>query len=123
MAQHLLLLSYDDELHKCHFLCGEERNITVGNDLSDTVTFPTLPERLSIIWDGTSCIIGETKLASHDRVTIHLNDKPLRAYVIDASHAYSFDVSSKRSVLIGAIRRYSIKGYESGRFTLSGVTG
>lgn len=102
MAQHLLLLSYDDELHKCHFLCGEERNITVGNDLSDTVTFPTLPERLSIIWDGTSCIIGETKLASHDRVTIHLNDKPLRAYVIDASHAYSFDVSSKRSVTIGA---------------------
>ncbi|PFP16134.1 hypothetical protein COJ96_26910 [Bacillus sp. AFS073361] len=76
MTQRLLLLSYKDHLHKCHLTINEPKTITVGNDLSNTMTFIDLHPGLSIMWDGAACTIGEQQLRVNECLTFKLMMMP-----------------------------------------------
>ncbi len=100
MAQHMLLLSYEDELHKCQ-LNDEPADITVGNDISDTVTFHALTDRFIIHWDGEMASIEEQNVHPNEQATILADNKPLTIYCLDCSNGRAFDVSTKRSITFG----------------------
>lgn len=102
MAQQMLLLSYDDELHKCQLTKDEHKEVTVGNNVSDTVTFQTVPTSFSVNWDGEKCEIAEQTLHLNDQLVIHLENRPMHFYLIDGSSWKTFDTSSKRSITFGA---------------------
>jgi len=102
MAQRLLLLSYGDQLHKCHLATDDLKKITVGNDWSDTVTFLDINISLSIEWTGEECKIGEQSLRMNEHVTIKEGNRPLHLYLIDDSKWHMYDTSGKYSLTIGS---------------------
>ncbi len=102
MAQRLLLLSFKDQLHKCHLMINEPKSLTVGNDWSNTITFKDLHTSLMIDWDGVSCIIDEQQLQLNECLTLKQQNDPIRFYLVEENEWCRYDTAQHYSVTFGA---------------------
>ncbi|WP_147536200.1 type VII secretion protein EssC [Bacillus marasmi] len=102
MAQRLLLLSCGEQLHKCHLKVNEPRKLSIGNDLSNTITFSDLKYSLSIIWNGVSCMIGENQLQLNKQLTLKHHDFTMRLFLMEETQANVYDMTQCFSVTVGS---------------------
>ncbi|MEW8987648.1 MAG: FtsK/SpoIIIE N-terminal domain-containing protein [Bacillus sp. (in: firmicutes)] len=102
MAQRLLLLSCGEQLHKCHLKDNEPRKLSIGNDLSNTITFSDLKYSLSIIWNGESCMIGENQLQLNKQLTLKHHDFTMRLFLMEETQANVYDMTQCFSVTVGS---------------------
>lgn len=100
MAQKTLVISYGDQLHKCHLPENDAKEITIGNDWSRTVTFLALDHSLSVTWDGKACNIEGNVLHINESLTINQAD-PLHFYLTDVKERHIYDTTGKHSVTFG----------------------
>ncbi|WP_449354459.1 type VII secretion protein EssC [Virgibacillus natechei] len=102
MAENILTVSYKDQLHTCHLPDGEEKEITIGNDWADTVTFLPLEQRLQAAWDGKACTIEDKMLHVNGQTTIQTESHPMHFYLSDAKDGDVYDIAAKRSITFGS---------------------
>lgn len=102
MAQRLLLLSYKDQLHKCHLNVREPKSIFVGEDGSNTITFIDLHQSLSIEWDGEQCKIGDKLLRVNERLTWNHDVNPVHLALIEESDWCVYDTTQHFSITFGS---------------------
>ncbi|MEW9676388.1 type VII secretion protein EssC [Lentibacillus sp. L22] len=100
MAQKTLMVSYSDQLHKCHLPDNTPKELTVGNDWADTVTFFTLDRSIAVHWDGEVCYIADQVLHKNKQLTIAA-DQPIHFYLMDKMEGQIYDVAGKRSITFG----------------------
>lgn len=100
MAQKTLVVSYNYQLHKCHLTIGTPKEMTVGNDWSDTLTFLTLDQSISINWDGEFCYIGDQLLNQHKQLTV-ANGGTADFFLTDSTEVQIYDTAGKHSITFG----------------------
>lgn len=99
MAQKSLMVTYNNQLHKCH-LPEEASDITIGSEWSHSITFPELNQLLIINWDGANGFIDGKILTKH--TTIPINDKPMDFYLIHQAMLFVFDIAGKNTITVGS---------------------
>lgn len=102
MAQQILMLSYGDQLHKCHLPESEQQEMTIGNDWSDTVTLPALDQSISVAWDGKACNIKGNTLHMNEQLTIHIENSPMHFYLSHFENSKVYDTADKHSITFSA---------------------
>jgi len=101
MAQRLLLLSYKNQLHKCH-LNNEPKRLTIGSEWSNTITFIELNPSLEIYWDGAGCKIGEKLLCVNESLTLKHHDDFIHLYLKETNEWCIYDTTQHFNITIGA---------------------
>jgi len=102
MAQRLLLISYRDQLHKCHLNTNEPKSITVGHDWADTITFSDLHPAIALDWDGEVCKLAEEQLRVNESLEIKHRDDLITVYLKEEKEWSVYDISQRHSITVGA---------------------
>ncbi|ULT57356.1 type VII secretion protein EssC [Neobacillus drentensis] len=102
MAHRLLLISYRDQLHKCHLNKNEPKHISVGPDWTDTITFSELDSAIDLDWDGEVCKMAENQLRVNDRLEMKHRDDLITIYLKEEKEWPVFDITQCRSITVGA---------------------
>ncbi|NMD71576.1 type VII secretion protein EssC [Bacillus sp. DNRA2] len=102
MAQRLLLLSCGEQLHKCHLKVNEPKKLTIGNDLSSTITFSNFDYSLSIGWNGESCLVGENQLNVNERLKLKHHDFTMQLFLIESKQPYVYDTTQRYNLTFGS---------------------
>ncbi|WP_018664842.1 type VII secretion protein EssC [Heyndrickxia acidiproducens] len=101
MAQKLLLVSYGDQLHKCHFQTDEAKTVEIGSGPSAQFQFPGWEEPLEIKWDGKKCKAGEQVLPEETLVTLNAKHGPAGVYFIGEQSRQRYDISDQTALTFG----------------------
>ncbi|QTN00543.1 type VII secretion protein EssC [Sediminibacillus dalangtanensis] len=99
MAEKLLMVTYRQQLHKCHLHESAAKQVTIGPDWSDALAFPDMERSLSGQWDGKRCTIEGNKVEEH--VSIQVADEQLDAFLLDTNDMHAFDTAGKDIVTFG----------------------
>ncbi len=91
------MISYGDQLHKCHLPDDEQKEITIGNDWSDTVTFAALDQSFSVKWDGKVCHVKGKTLQMNEQLILG----EVFFYLIDPNEWHIYDVAGKQGITFG----------------------
>lgn len=102
MAQRLLLLSCGEQLHKCHLKVNEPKKLTIGNDLSSTITFSNFDYSLSIGWNGESCLVGENQLHVNERLKLKHHDFTMQLFLIESKQPCVYDTTQRYNLTFGS---------------------
>ncbi len=100
MAQKSLLITYNNQMHKCHLTEKEPREITIGNDWSHSVTFPDLNQTITVNWNGSVCEIEGNTI--HENWQLPVLGKQLEIYLIDHAKRKIYDTSGIENITVGA---------------------
>ncbi|QKY69802.1 type VII secretion protein EssC [Lentibacillus sp. CBA3610] len=101
MAQKTLIVSYSDQLHKCHLIDGNPKEMTVGDDWNDTVTFSTLGLSIAVMWDGEECYINDQLLEKYKQLTV-TDDDTVKFYLTETTDIHIYDIAGRHSITFGA---------------------
>ncbi|WP_160724841.1 type VII secretion protein EssC [Bacillus sp. USDA818B3_A] len=101
MAQRLLLLEFKSQLHKCHLHTNEKKSITIGNDWSNTITFPELIPSIVVEWDGEVCKMAENQLRVNERLEIKHQNGLITVYLREENQWSVYDTTQRHSITIG----------------------
>ncbi|MEI3604073.1 type VII secretion protein EssC [Pseudogracilibacillus sp. SE30717A] len=103
MTQYELIVSYDDQLHKSILSQDVESELTIGNSLSNDVTFEGLIETISVNWNGDSCMVNDRLLEMNDYLEFTVEQRTMKCYLIalDPKSMYVFDCTSALNITIG----------------------
>ncbi|MBU9723484.1 MULTISPECIES: type VII secretion protein EssC [Bacillaceae] len=101
MSHKTLWIKFENQLHKCRVAEGTPRIIKIGNEWTDTVTFPQLKEPFSINWDGEVCEILIHQLKGNDGLTLGLDEGEMSFYLSDTRERLIYDTTGKLSVSFG----------------------
>lgn len=99
MAQKLLLLTYNNQLHKCHLTDNNSRNITIGNAWSDDITYTNINETIKVNWNGSVCEIEGNKW--HAQWQQSVSGEPMEFYLLDNEKRKIYDITGKNTITIG----------------------
>lgn len=99
MATKLLMITYNNQLHKCHLTDNEPIEITIGKEWSNVITFPDLLEQLTVYWDGSSLIFEGKPFNQYFQH--NLIEKTIEFYLLDEEKNKIYDIVGKQSILIG----------------------
>ncbi|MGG0396709.1 type VII secretion protein EssC [Bacillus toyonensis] len=98
----LLTISYGNQLHKCHLNPKKSELVTIGSELSDTVTYADLETRVVVKWDGEAWKLEGQLLCVNEHVTLDITkEKQMHFYLMDAGEEYVYDMASKFSISFG----------------------
>lgn len=97
MGQNTLMVSYGDQLHKCHLQDGTPQELTMGNDWSCEMTFLTFHSNIDVKWDGKLCHINGRLLTKNKKMTI-AGEEPICFYLIDPTEDLIFDIAGKHNI-------------------------
>ncbi|MEN1967623.1 type VII secretion protein EssC [Lentibacillus sp. N15] len=100
MAQKTLMVSYGDQLHKCHLPDETPKELTVGNERADAMTFFSLDRSVNVSWDGDVCHIDDHLLHINEQLTV-TGELPIHFYLTDATESHIYDIAGKRSITFG----------------------
>ena len=112
MTDPILLAGYDKQLHKCVLKKGEPKELTIGSDLKDSLTFSSINETLSIYWDGAECQLENQRLSSGE-LTLDLGGETLRLYLSNLNDKTVFDISASNTVTIGKHKNDDIQLHQT----------
>lgn len=99
MAQKLLLLTYSNQLHKCHLTDNNSRDITIGNAWTDDITYTNINETIKVNWNGSVCEIEGNKW--HDHWQQSVSGEPMEFYLLDNEKRKIYDITGKNTITIG----------------------
>lgn len=99
MIDKTLIVTYGNQSHK-YGLRNKKKDIIVGNQLSDTITFPSLQEKIKVEWDGDTCTVNRQPLENHLRLTLMAGDR-MHFYLIDPSERHILDTAGRDYFSIG----------------------
>lgn len=99
--QCLLLVSCGDQLHKCHLQIHEPQKLTLGNDLSDTITFTNLQQPFFIEWDGECCKIGDRQLRVNEQMTVSRIGDVIHFFLTEERKGEVYDATPHYSIAFG----------------------
>ncbi|EUJ23536.1 FtsK/SpoIIIE family DNA segregation ATPase [Listeria grandensis FSL F6-0971] len=102
MEKQLLTISYGNQLHKCQL--DPKKEVTIGGDLSHTVTYDNLADSLQVIWkeDAEQWFLGDLPLALNERLNLETSDgEKIQFYLTEDLAAQVFDTTTKYSITFG----------------------
>lgn len=99
MAQKSLMITYNNQLHKCHLIENEPRDIKIGKEWSHHITFPDLDQMFMLNWDGTVCEFEGKQMQEYWQESI--SGKPLEFYLLPDKNRQIYDTTGIQSVTIG----------------------
>ncbi len=82
MAEHLLFVQFNHQLNKYMLPIDKEKEITIGNRITDTITIEGIDDPLHVMWDGSLCYIQGQELNINERKSITVNDEQIQVYLI-----------------------------------------
>ncbi len=82
------------QLHKTELTPQSPKNITIGNDWADTLTFLSVEQSISIHWDGETCFVEEERLET-SREHSFSNGITLFFYLLTTNEIKLFDIAGK----------------------------
>ncbi len=100
MANKILMVTYKNQLHKCHLPEKEHKEVIIGNDWSDSMTFLGLDQSFRINWDGNEAFVGKNKLET--QMSIPVADHLMELSLLDAKKSYAYDIAGRNIVTIGS---------------------
>lgn len=102
MANTLLMIAFNNQLHKCHLYEDTPKIITVGKEWSDTFTFPTLHlnQPITITWNGSECKIADKELKGHHSITVL--EKTMDFYVTTEENTSTYDIAGRKMITFGS---------------------
>ncbi|MEK4801149.1 type VII secretion protein EssC [Oceanobacillus sp. FSL K6-0118] len=98
--QQTLFVSFKDQLHKCQLPADVPKEITIGINWSDTLTFTGLDESIHLNWDGRACFWGDEPVHLQEPLTIN-QESPVHLYVTDATEEHLLDTAGKQIITVG----------------------
>ncbi len=101
MTDPLLLVSYEEQLHKYSLTYGKEKQVIIGASLSSTMTFTTLNETLEVNWDGDICHIEGETLSAGNKLVIEKAGGELSLFLLSMEHHQTFDTTRKKHLTFG----------------------
>ncbi|MBC1936643.1 type VII secretion protein EssC [Listeria grandensis] len=102
MEKQLLTISYGNQLHKCQL--DPKKEVTIGGDLSHTVTYENLADSLQVSWneDAEQWFLGDLPLALNERLNLETSDgEKIQFYLTEDLAAQVFDTTTKYSITFG----------------------
>src|SRR5699024_5123922 len=100
MAQKSLLLTYNNQLHKCHLLDDEQRDITIGKEWTKHVTYPELQQPLTGNWDGSVCKIEENTVNGHWQQPVA--GKTMEFFLVNDENRKIYDITGIQTITAGS---------------------
>lgn len=101
MTQLLLMIGYGEQLHKCSLSEKTKKEITVGNSLSNTVTFLSLRHSFVINWDGERCHVEGNEIGVNNKFVTDVEGTPMSFYILSQADAQSYDSTAALSITVG----------------------
>ncbi|NRD77648.1 type VII secretion protein EssC [Bacillus sp. BRMEA1] len=101
MAQRLLLVDNGEQLHKCHFKQSKVRNVTVGGDGADTITFKNMCSQVTVEWDGETAKIEDHILHENEPLALKKADDVLNFILMETDQWHTYDTTQHRSITFG----------------------
>ncbi|MFP7493394.1 type VII secretion protein EssC [Terribacillus saccharophilus] len=95
MGHKLLLIAYQDNLHKCQLTAHSSRQLTIGNERKHHVTLPALSDMIELEWDGNKLTYQAEEITTEKQIG------DVKLYLL-AEASRVFDIAGKRSVTFGA---------------------
>ncbi|WLV24297.1 type VII secretion protein EssC [Aciduricibacillus chroicocephali] len=108
MADPLLMISCDEELHKCRLPKGEEKRFTIGSQRTDTVRTLDMTERLEGSWDGMSLHIADTDIPTGQSRRLSIGEKTVQLHVLEQVTEMEYDTSAGTSLSFGTAEYHDI---------------
>ncbi|SDZ50479.1 DNA segregation ATPase FtsK/SpoIIIE, S-DNA-T family [Evansella caseinilytica] len=102
MAHKTLMISYGNQLHKCHLPAGSVKEVTIGKEWTNTVTFFRLNQPFSVQWNGKTCEIHGKLLNANEQLTIDVEAEPMHFYLVDDAAQFFYDTAGKKTITFGA---------------------
>lgn len=107
VARRSLLITYNNQMHKCHLIDHEPRTITIGKESSNSVTFPDLHQTITVNWNGQYCEVEGNIIENHWQH--HVLEKSMDFFLIDDENRKIYDTSGIESLTIGGDHYSDIK--------------
>ena len=102
MAKRLLLLSDENQLHKCHLNENEPKNIQVGNEWSQNITFLNLDNPIFIEWNGEYCQMGDQSLRMNEHLTFNHGGQSIHLFLTEEKEWQRYDTAGQYSMTFGS---------------------
>ncbi len=99
MAEKTLVVHDGSQLHKTGLLPRSPKNITIGNDWADSMTFLSVEQSISIRWDGETCFVEEERLETSRELSFS-NGITLSFYLLSTSEIKLLDIAGKSHLAI-----------------------
>ncbi|MFB1052165.1 type VII secretion protein EssC [Paraliobacillus sp. JSM ZJ581] len=99
MGKITLLVNYGEQLQKIELPDDSPKDITLGNRVTDHITFPQLDQSISIVWDGSACHVNEQVINEIAEIPLS-NGETILLYLMDKDKAYLYDIAAKESITI-----------------------
>jgi S-DNA-T family DNA segregation ATPase FtsK/SpoIIIE len=94
------MLTYNNQLHKCHLSDDEPKDITIGKEWTNHVTFPELEQPLTVNWDGSVCKIEENQVNGHWQQPV--SGKSMDLFLINNENRKIYDITGVQSIFVGS---------------------
>ncbi|AUJ26913.1 type VII secretion protein EssC [Virgibacillus dokdonensis] len=99
MANKILMVTYDNQLHKCHLPDHEKKEMIIGNSWSDNITFSNLEQTHKLMWNGNEAFIGEAKLEK--QLSLPEADLLLELYLLHREETRFYDAAGAETITVG----------------------
>ncbi len=99
MAQKSLMITYNNQLHKCHLKDNEPRDIKIGKEWSQHITFPDLEKTFLLSWDGKVCEYAGKKGQEYWQASD--SGKLLEFYLLHDENRRIYDITGIQTITIG----------------------
>ncbi|RDW16461.1 type VII secretion protein EssC [Oceanobacillus arenosus] len=100
MAMKILMIAYNNELHKCHLFKNIQKQVTISNEWSASITFSSIDRSYTVEWDGIHCDVDGKQI--QDQLSIEVSGQTMDFYLINAEETYLYDIAGKTAVTFSA---------------------
>ncbi|SHM54986.1 type VII secretion protein EssC [Gracilibacillus kekensis] len=92
MVEKTLIVHDGAQLHKTELPDRSPKNMTVGDDWTDTMTFLSVEQSISVRWDGESCFVVDERLETSKEISLS-NGKTIIFYLTTTDEMKLFDIA------------------------------
>ncbi len=94
MVEKTLVVHDGAQLHKTELLDRSPKKITIGNDWTDTMTFLSVEQSISVRWDGESCFVADERLETSKEISLS-NGNTIIFYLTTTDETKLFDIAGQ----------------------------
>ncbi|ENH96305.1 hypothetical protein J416_11552 [Gracilibacillus halophilus YIM-C55.5] len=100
MGQNTLVVVYRNRLHKTELPVDSPKDISIGNQWSDTMTFVSIPRSIYVRWCDGVCMIEDHPLEKKKQYVLD-NGESLYFYLVDNEEVHQYDIAGKDYITCG----------------------
>ncbi|WP_079709010.1 type VII secretion protein EssC [Paraliobacillus ryukyuensis] len=100
MGRRILVLSYENQLHKIELIDDVEKGFSIGNEYTNDITFFSISGKPIIVsWDGSVCFVNDQPVEEYLNLALE-DGKAMEFYLISLTDSVSYDIAGENVISV-----------------------